>query len=90
VIEVVEEEIGNELLGGTKLAAGSAGWGNKWRRLPPVRCSWRKMTVGKSRGPASLAGAAGRLLVQEGRGDEALLLVEADSSGRLIGDGQRR
>jgi hypothetical protein len=30
--------------------------------------------VGKSRGLASLAGAAGRLLVQEGRRDEVLLL----------------
>jgi hypothetical protein len=40
---------------------------------------------GKSRGPASPAGAAGRLLVQEGHGDEALLLARLDSSGRLIG-----
>jgi hypothetical protein len=43
----------------------------------------------KSRGPASLADAAGRLLVQEGRGGEALLLALSDSLGRLIGDGQR-
>jgi hypothetical protein len=37
--------------------------------------------VGESRCPASLAGAAGRLLVQEGRGDRALLLARLDSSG---------
>jgi hypothetical protein len=29
--------------------------------------------------PASLAGTAGRLLVQEGRGDEALLFIWSDS-----------
>jgi hypothetical protein len=39
--------------------------------------------------PASLAGAAGRLLVQEGRGNEALLLAWLDSSGWLLGDWQR-
>jgi hypothetical protein len=35
---------------------------------------------GESRGPASLAGAAGRFLVQEVCGDEALPLVWSDSS----------
>jgi hypothetical protein len=45
--------------------------------------------VGKSCGPTFLASAACRLLVQEGRGDEALLLAWSDCSGRLIGDGQR-
>jgi hypothetical protein len=44
---------------------------------------------GKSRGPASLTGAVGRLSVQEGRGDEALLLAWSDSSGWLIGNVQR-
>jgi hypothetical protein len=90
VVEVVEEEVGEELLGGAELAAGSTGWRNKRRRLPPARCSRRKTTTGKSRGPASLAGTAGRLLVQEGHGDEALLLARSDSSVWLVGDGQRR
>jgi hypothetical protein len=53
-----------------------------------VRRSQRKTAVGKSRGPASLAGAVGRLLAQEGGRDEALLLAQSDSSGWLIGDGQ--
>jgi hypothetical protein len=35
---------------------------------------------GESRGPASLAGATGRFLVQEVCGDEALPLVWSDSS----------
>jgi hypothetical protein len=38
--------------------------------------------AGKSRGPTSLAGAAGRLSVQEGHGDEALRLVQSDSFGQ--------
>jgi hypothetical protein len=63
VVEVVEEEVGEELLGGAELATGSTGWGNKRGRLPLVRCSRRKMMAGKSRGPASLASAAGRLSV---------------------------
>jgi hypothetical protein len=63
VVEVVEEEVGEELLGGTKLAAGSVGWGNKQRRLSPVKCSRRKTMAGKSHGSASLANAAGWLLV---------------------------
>jgi hypothetical protein len=49
------------------------GWGNNRRRLPPLRCSRWKMTTGESHFPASLAGAAGRLLVQEGRGNGALV-----------------
>jgi hypothetical protein len=44
--------------------------------------------VGKSRGPASLAGAVGRLLVQEGRRDEVLLLAQSDRLGWLISDEQ--
>jgi hypothetical protein len=72
-----------KLLGGAELAVGSAGLGNKQRRLPPAWSSRGKMTVGKSRGPASLASATGRLLVQKGRGNEALLLVQSDSSGQL-------
>jgi hypothetical protein len=47
------------------------------------------MTVGKSRGPASPADVVGMLLVQEGRGDEALLLARSDSSGRLISVGEQ-
>jgi hypothetical protein len=66
-------------LGGTELVVGSAGWGNNRRRMPPARCS-RRRAAGESRCPASLADAAGRLLVQEGRGDKALLLVRSDSS----------
>jgi hypothetical protein len=90
VVEVIEEEVGEELLSGAELATRSTEWGDKRRRLPPMRCLWKKMTVGKSRGPASLADVVGRLLVQEGRRDEALLLAWSDSSGRLIGDEQRR
>jgi hypothetical protein len=47
VVEAVGEAVGEELLGGTELAAGSAGWGNNRRRLPLVRCSWRKTTAGE-------------------------------------------
>jgi hypothetical protein len=90
MVEVAEEVVGEDLLGGAKLAAGSAGWGNNQSGLPPMRRSQRKMTVGKSCGPALLSGTVGRLLVQEGRGDEALLLARSDSSGHPIGDGQRR
>jgi hypothetical protein len=50
-----------------------------------MRCSWRKTTAGESRCPASLDGAVGRLLVQEGRCDEALPLVRSDSS-EAVGD----
>jgi hypothetical protein len=57
---------------------------------PLVRYSQRKTAVGKSRGPASLAVAVGRLLAHEGHRDEALLLARSDSSGRLVGDGQQR
>jgi hypothetical protein len=77
VVEVVEEGVGEELFGGAELAVGSTRWGNKPRRLSSGRCSRRKTTVGMSCGPASLAGAAGRLSVQEGRGDEAFLVVRA-------------
>jgi hypothetical protein len=59
--------------GGMDLAAGSVGWGNNRRRLPPPRCSRWKMTTGESHCPTSLAGVAGRLLVQEGRGDGVLM-----------------
>jgi hypothetical protein len=37
------------------------------------------MTAGGSLCPASLAGAADKFLVQEGHGDEVLLLVRSDS-----------
>jgi hypothetical protein len=70
VVEVAEEVVGEELFGGAELAAGLVGWGNNRRRLPPMRCSRMKMTAGESRCPESLAGAVGRFLVQEGRGDE--------------------
>jgi hypothetical protein len=86
---VAEEVVGEELLGGAELAAGSVGSRDNWSRMPLVRHSWRKTTARKSRGPASLADAAGRLLVQEGHCDEALLLAQSNSSGWLIGDGQR-
>jgi hypothetical protein len=75
VVEVAEKVVGEELIGGAELVAGSVGWGNNQSGLPPVRHSRRKMTTGKSRGPASQAGAAVMLLVQEGRGDEVLLLA---------------
>jgi hypothetical protein len=39
-----------------------------------------KTTAGESRCPASLASAASRLLVQQGCGNEALLLVRSDRS----------
>jgi hypothetical protein len=80
VVEAAEEEVGEELHGGVELGAGLAGWGNKQRWLSLTRCSQRKMMAGKSCGLASLAGAAGRPLVQEGRSDNALLLVWSDSS----------
>jgi hypothetical protein len=80
VVEAAEEEVGEELHGGVELGAGLAGWGNNQRWLSLTRCSQRKMMAGKSCGLASLAGAAGRPLVQEGRSDNALLLVWSDSS----------
>jgi hypothetical protein len=80
VVEAVGEVFGEELLGGAKHASGLAGWGENQRRLPSVRCSWRKMTAKESQCLASLSGVAGMLLVQEGRGDGALLLVPSDSS----------
>jgi hypothetical protein len=89
VVEVAEEVVGEELLSGAELAAGSVGSGDNRSKMPLVRHSRRKTTAGKSCGPASLAGAAGRLLVQEGHCDEALLLAQSDSSGWLMGDGQR-
>jgi hypothetical protein len=89
VVEVADEVVGEELLGGAKLAAGSMGRGNDQSGLPSVRRSRRKMAVGKSRGLASLAGVVGRLLAQEGRRDEALLLARSDNSRWLVSDGQR-
>jgi hypothetical protein len=86
---VVEEVVGEELLGGAELAVGSAGWGNNGSGLLLTRRSQRKTMVGKSHRPASLVGTAGMLLVQEGHGDEAPLLAQSDGSGRLIGNEQR-
>jgi hypothetical protein len=68
-----EGVVREELAGGAELSTGSAGWEINWRRLPPARTLWRKTMVGEPRCPVSLADAAGRLLVQEGRGDEAPL-----------------
>jgi hypothetical protein len=90
VVEVAEEVVVEELFGITELVVGSSGWGNDWSRLPLAMHSWRKTAAGKSHGLASLAGAAGRFLAQEGRRDEVLLLARSDSSGWLIGDGQRQ
>jgi hypothetical protein len=58
VVEVVEEVVGEELLGGVKLAVG---WGNNQSGQSPVRHSRRKMMTGKCRGPAF--DAAGKVLV---------------------------
>jgi hypothetical protein len=80
VVEAAGEVVGEELLGSVELAMGSAGWGNNRRRLPPVRCSHRKTTAGESHCPASLAGATGKLLVQEGRGDGVLTHLLAKDS----------
>jgi hypothetical protein len=79
VAEAARAMVREELHGGAELHVWSAGWGNNRRRLPPVRCSQRKTMAGESLCPASLAGTAGRLLVQEGRGDEALLFIWSDS-----------
>jgi hypothetical protein len=79
VVEAAEEVVGEELLCGAELVVGSAGWGKNRRRLLRVRCSQRKMMMGGIPLSSSLAGAVGRFLVQEGRGDEALLLVRSDS-----------
>jgi hypothetical protein len=85
VDEVAKEVVGKKLLGGAELAAWSAGWGNDRRKLPPVRCSWRKTMAGKSCGPASPASVAGRVSVQEGHGaGGALLLAWLDRLGRLV------
>jgi hypothetical protein len=83
---VAEEVVGKGLLGGTELTAG---WGNDRSGLPPARCSQRKTATGKSCGLTSQAGSVGRLLVQEGHRDEALLLVWSDSSGgsSVMGNG---
>jgi hypothetical protein len=90
VVEVAEEVVREELLGGAERAVGSVGWGIDRSGHPLLRYSQRKTAVGKSRGSASLAVAVGRLLAHEGDRDEALLLARSDSSGRLIGDGQQR
>jgi hypothetical protein len=80
VVKAAGEVAGEDLLGGAELVAGLAGLGNNRRRLLPTGCLRRKMTAGESRCPASLVGTAGRFLVQEGHGDEALLLVRSDNS----------
>jgi hypothetical protein len=86
---VAEEVVREELLGGVERAVGSVVWGINRSGHPLVRYSQRKTAVGKSRGPASLAVAVGRLLAHDGHRDEALLLARSDSSGRLVGDGQQ-
>jgi hypothetical protein len=60
VVEVAEEEVGEELHGGVEFTVGLVGWGNNQRRLPPARCSWMKTMAGKSRGPAGQLRAAHR------------------------------
>jgi hypothetical protein len=47
VAEAVGEVVGEELLGGAELTAGSMGWGNNRRRLPSARSSRRKTTAGE-------------------------------------------
>jgi hypothetical protein len=47
VVKVTGEVVGEDLLSGVELVVGSAGWGNNQRRLLPVRCSQRKVTVGE-------------------------------------------
>jgi hypothetical protein len=39
VVEAAGAVVGEELLGGVEVAAGSARWGNHSRMLPSVRCS---------------------------------------------------
>jgi hypothetical protein len=67
--------IGEGLLGNAELVVGS---GNNRRRLPPVGCSWRKMTAGELPLPDFSSRRRGRFSVQEGRGEEALLLLWSD------------
>jgi hypothetical protein len=68
VVKVAEDVVAEELLGESELAVGSAGWGNNRSGPLPVRRSQRMTVAGKSRRLASLAGAVGRLLAQEGAG----------------------
>jgi hypothetical protein len=72
VVWAAGEVVGEGLLGDTELVVGS---GNNRRRLPPVGCSWRKMTAGELPLPGFASRHRDRFLVQEGRGDEALLLL---------------
>jgi hypothetical protein len=91
VVEAAREVVGEELLGSAELTVALVGWGNNRRRLPPVRCSWRKTMTGESRYPASLAGAMGRFLVQEGRewceGEAKWVAASSVTSGAGIGWG---
>jgi hypothetical protein len=75
VVRAAEEVVGEGLLGDTELVVGSAGSGNNWRRLLPVGCSRRKTTVGELPLPGFSSQCLDRFSVQEGGGDEALLLL---------------
>jgi hypothetical protein len=63
------------LLGDMELMAGS---GNNRRRLPPVGCSGRKTMAGELLLPGLASRHHGGFTVQEGCGDEALLLLRLD------------
>jgi hypothetical protein len=75
VVGAVEEVVGEGLLGDTELVVGSVVSGNNWRRLLPVGCSRRKTTAGELPLPGFSSQCLDRFSVQEGSGDEALLLL---------------
>jgi hypothetical protein len=77
-----------ELLGGVELAAGSAVSGNNRRRLPPARCSQRKLTTGEHPLPGFASRCCGQVLGAGGAWYQALLLVRSDNS-EAAGNGGR-
>jgi hypothetical protein len=62
VVEAAREVVREELLGSTELVAGSAGWGNNRRRLPPVRCLQRRTTAGEIPWPGYASRCYGQAL----------------------------
>jgi hypothetical protein len=62
VVKVTGEVVGEDLLSGVELVVGSAGWGNNQRRLLPVRCSQRKVTVGEIPWPSFASWRCGQAL----------------------------
>jgi hypothetical protein len=78
VVVAAGEVVGEGLLGDTELVEGSVGSGNNWRRLLPVGCSRRKTTTGELPLPDFSSRRLDRFSVQEGSGDEALLLLRSD------------